>query len=236
MPEFVSRRSKMRRGGRVAVAAAVASCVVVDRRRDGRGVPWLWLQSVRNPAGRPDLRQRRPAADEPVDLAAGHPHPRQPGAAGVKHAQPGRHLCRGARLERVFRLPHHHQPQDADDRRPHRPGHPGCARGRLLGGRRWAAFLVRWHDALGAAVDLPPALLVRSDDRHGDADGCDPAVRLAAHPARSATRTSARATPAAPSCPRAWPTPRTAVEALRRPQRRQHARASSTTRARPPRA
>ena len=46
-------------------------------------------------------------------------------------------------------------------------------------------------------------------DRHCDADGCDPALRLAAQLSPSATRTSARATPAAPSCPRAWPTPRT---------------------------
>ena len=138
---------------------------------------------VRKPAGRPDLRQRHPAADQPVDQADRH----QGGAARrhgrvpqrphrfVRH-QPQRPVPGRPDLERLHRLPDHHQPEDR-----HRSSSrsvPASAATTYIGDGTVAADGPLWSaDGKIAVVpaDLRPGPLQRGAGRHGVQPGHHPA-------------------------------------------------------------
>ena len=81
MRKLVSVRMRGRRRGRVAIVAALT---IVRRRRGCRFRGRRRVQPVRQRAGLADVCQRHPAAHEPVDLAAGDPHPRRSHPAGAR--------------------------------------------------------------------------------------------------------------------------------------------------------
>ena len=115
---WASTRS-LRARRRADVVRGRGGCRLGRRRR---------VQPVRQSAGRSDLRQRDPAPDQPVDLAAGHSPTRQQRAARLERDQPQRPVSGRAGLERVLRQPDDLQPDQQHDRQAdrsrYRPAEP----------------------------------------------------------------------------------------------------------------